>query len=342
MRLRRWWGKIIPILLALAILPGFARLQGFIAEERIVNDLVEPFRLTGLRDLPVQTLTGTLFTGVLSGFRGVVVDILWMKVDAAWDLGRNDLMVPLLDAITMLDPRFLDAWEMLAWHHAYNLHAKEIEKHGQWDWGARLGSIEDGLRVLERGVRWNPTQAQLYWFMGAVYGEKMGDFEKAAEWWEKAYECADHLAPNARMVAHAYEDLPDFDKALYWYYVAEKEDPGHPTPPGAVMTIRERYLPAWEAYKRGNLEEAKRLVEQTLEDYNPTNEIALHLLATILEAQGQYKEALEKWEFSFATHPLDAMALRKAYELREKLGIPQPSSEELEDKWWLVAASPRS
>jgi tetratricopeptide (TPR) repeat protein len=181
----------------------------------------------------------------------------------------------------------------------------------------------------------------------------MGDLEKAAEWLEKAYECPDHSNMAARNLAHIYESLPDFDKALYWYYVAAEDDPTHPTPPGAVMTIRERYLPAWRAYTNGDLELAKKLIENTLEDYQPAGRIALHFLTTILEAQARqaeaqgkrseaekiYKEAINKWEFCFALDKMDSMALRKAYELREKMGIPQPSDKELEDKWWSVETS---
>ena len=339
MGMGKWTGKVVLILVAAVLMAGFIPIQSWIEDERVANNLKQPFQLTNLRDLPLEKVTGTLFTGVLSGFRGIVVDILWMKMDTAWDQGRSDLIVPILNAITMLDPHFMDAWEMSAWHEAYNLTAKAISKYGQWDWSVREGPIKDGLAVLEKGVKWNPTRSQLYWYMGEIYYNKMGDQEKAAEWWLKAAECSDHPKWVARFVAHAYENAPDFDKALYWYYMAEKESPNNATQPGAVITIRERYLPAWQAYKRGDLKEAERLINNTLEDYLPTNRLARHFLANILEKEGRNQEALEEWERCFAISKSDAGALRRAYELREKMGIPQPTSQELEDKWWIVTGS---
>jgi len=338
---RRLLGKIVPVLVALALLPAFGKIQFEINDERFADNLTEPFQLSMVRDLPLAKITGTLFTGVLSGFRGMVVDILWMKTDSAWDEGRDDLVVPLLNAINMLDPRFIDAWELLGWHQAYNLHAKEVNKYGQWDWSVRVKPIQDGLNTLERGIRWNPTRAQLYWFIGVVYFEKWGDFEKAAEWWQKAFECPDRPNYAARFIAHAYELLPDFDKSLYWYYVADQDLPNHPTPPGAVITIRERYLPAWNAYKRGDLAEARRLIEQTLNDYRPSDKIALHFLAKIMEEQGNLKEAIKEWEVAFAVNKSDATALRKAWEIRDKAGMPHPTSKELEDEYFVIGATPK-
>ncbi|MCX7917253.1 MAG: hypothetical protein N2589_03910 [bacterium] len=135
--MKRNWIKIfIAILLFIPI--GF--LQVSIDYTRKVEDLESDILL-----MPGQ-IAGSL---ILSGFKGLAADLLWLNIENYWHTGQHYKMLPLLEIIAYLQPTYIVVWAVGGWHMAYNIYAnvrsrgnsliEEIEK--------RLPKIEDKTKI---------------------------------------------------------------------------------------------------------------------------------------------------------------------------------------------------
>ncbi len=106
----------------------------------------------GSADLPPGELSATLLLG---GFRGLACDVLWMRATTARRERRTYESVALSTAISRLQPRFLRAWEYLAWDQAYNLAADEEDP------AAKLAWMAAGVRSNVDGIVRNPAEERL-------------------------------------------------------------------------------------------------------------------------------------------------------------------------------------
>jgi len=112
------------------------------------------------------------------GFDGIVSDVYWMR--AIQYFGRNvlsgglaensnerfELLYPLLDITTTLDPQYIAAYEFGGMFVAdYN-------------------SKEKAISLLQRGIQENPTEWRLYQYLGMIYW-KQQDYSKASETFER-------------------------------------------------------------------------------------------------------------------------------------------------------------
>ena len=91
------------------------------------------------------------------------------------------------------------------------------------------------------------------------------------------------------------------------------------------MTIRERYLSAWELMEAGKYEEAIQAVDKYL-TVEPRDGIGLHLKAHIYEKSGDVHRALDIWKLSADYRALDDLARRRVAELSAELGLPIPKT----------------
>ncbi|MCX8082394.1 MAG: hypothetical protein N3D17_03205 [bacterium] len=60
---------------------------------------------------------------VLSGFRGIAADLLWLNIEDYWHKGQHYKMLPLFDAVSWLQPEYVTVWAVGGWHMAYNIFA---------------------------------------------------------------------------------------------------------------------------------------------------------------------------------------------------------------------------
>ena len=113
---------------------------------------------------------GVMFATVaLGGFRGIIADILWMRVSRLQDEGRFFELVQLADWITGLEPRYPEVWAYHAWNMAYNVSVMFPNPLDRWRW------VENGVRLLrDEGIPANPREPQLYWELGWLYADKIG------------------------------------------------------------------------------------------------------------------------------------------------------------------------
>jgi tetratricopeptide (TPR) repeat protein len=130
----------------------------------------------------------TLLKRMSLGYDGLLADIYWTRAVQYFGdkLTRGsehfDLLAPLLEITTTLDPHLLVAYE-----YGANFLAPKIP--------GGAGQPERAIKLAEFGIRNNPNQWHLYYDLGFIYYMELGDYANA----EKTF--ADGAkVPNAHQV----------------------------------------------------------------------------------------------------------------------------------------------
>ncbi len=126
--------------------------------------------------------SGVNIFNLFFGFRKIAASLIWLEVDRYWHQGLLYRMVPLMRTCVTLDPNFVEAYLIGAWHLAYNATAKLIDtpQHlKKWNpkYKACVGEKETfyylAIDFLKRGIRHNPRDYKLYFDLGfAIYKNK--------------------------------------------------------------------------------------------------------------------------------------------------------------------------
>lgn len=156
----------------------------------------------------------------LGGFRTVAADLLWLKAENVWHGGSWWAMLPLLDAVTQLDPHFLLAWKVYGWHAAYNLHAESETVLDKRFW------LRRGIENLERAVEANPDTWDMYFELGWTLFDRAHENQRAAHYFRQAAEMPDAPHYVTRMYYRCYEHVMDFENlfpALEWALSRHKD-----------------------------------------------------------------------------------------------------------------------
>jgi len=166
---------------------------------------------TGLLLMPGQ-IAGSL---VLSGFKGLAADLLWLNVENYWHSGQHYKMLPLFEAVAWLQPHYITVWAVGGWHMAYNIYvAVKTEEEKQY-W------YNQGIKFLKKGVSYNPDKYDLYFETGWTYYHKGKDYPNAVKYFEKAIKYP-HPEYVDDVLAHAYEKNGQIKKAIEtWEYVRD-------------------------------------------------------------------------------------------------------------------------
>ncbi len=110
-------------------------------------------------------------TVALGAFRGLIVDVLWIRADTLKQKGQFFDAKQLAEWIVTLQPRFSKVWEFHAWNMAYNISvaipASQPEQRWQW--------VKNGYELLrDRGIPLNPTDIALYRQLAWTFQHKIG------------------------------------------------------------------------------------------------------------------------------------------------------------------------
>jgi hypothetical protein len=105
---------------------------------------------------------------LLGGFRGIVANYLWQKVDENkrdqdWDRLKTNV-----DMITRLQPHFLSIWTFQSWNLAYNVSVEWDAPDDKYDW------IKQGIKFAQRGVDYNRRSPDLVYDTASIYHHKLG------------------------------------------------------------------------------------------------------------------------------------------------------------------------
>jgi len=110
-------------------------------------------------------------TVAMGAFRGLVVDILWMRADKLKEEGQFFDAKQLAEWITTLQPRFASVWEFHAWNMAYNISVAipATQPDQRWRW------VKNGYELLrDEGILLNPKSIELYRELARIFQHKIG------------------------------------------------------------------------------------------------------------------------------------------------------------------------
>jgi tetratricopeptide (TPR) repeat protein len=130
----------------------------------------------------------TLLKRMSLGYDGLLADIYWTRAVQYFGdkLTRGsehfDLLAPLLEITTTLDPHLLVAYE-----YGSNFLAPKIP--------GGAGQPQRAIKLVEFGIRNNPNQWHLYYDLGFIYYMELGDYDNA----EKAF-AGGAKVPNAHQI----------------------------------------------------------------------------------------------------------------------------------------------
>jgi hypothetical protein len=120
-------------------------------------------------NIPPSLAFATIATGA---FRGLVVDVLWMRADKLKDEGQFFDARQLAEWITILQPRFASVWEFQAWNMAYNISVAipATQPDQRWRW------VRNGYELLrdEAIDKYKLKNITLYRELARIFQHKIG------------------------------------------------------------------------------------------------------------------------------------------------------------------------
>lgn len=127
-----------------------------------------------------------LATAALGTFRGLAVDVLWIRADELQNAGQYFEAQTLAQWITSLQPRFPQVWNFQAHNMAYNISVASDVNAERWGW------VDRGMQLLrDQGIPLNPGAPQLYDMLAFILHHKVGGRIDRAHWYYKARVAAD-------------------------------------------------------------------------------------------------------------------------------------------------------
>lgn len=150
---------------------GFGLL--YLAESQLNNINSARSEMKLISNAPLENAPPSLafVTVAMGAFRGLIVDILWIRADQLKEQGQFFDAKQLADWITLLQPRFASVWNFQAWNMAYNISVAIPANRPQerWQW------VKNGYELLrDRGIPENPKSIQLYRELGWIFQHKIG------------------------------------------------------------------------------------------------------------------------------------------------------------------------
>ncbi len=157
------WSVCIVLAASLLITAGMQ--LDFINSQRQEMKLIinEP-----LENAPPSLVFATVAMGA---FRGLLVDILWLRADRLKDQGEFFDARQVAEWITILQPRFASVWEFQAWNMAYNISVAipATQPEERWRW------VKNGYELLrDQGIPLNPKSILLYRELARIFQHKIG------------------------------------------------------------------------------------------------------------------------------------------------------------------------
>jgi len=130
----------------------------------------------------------------MGAFRGLFVNILWIRAQDLKEEGRFHESIELARAITRLQPRFPRVWGFHAWNLAYNISVSTDTAAERWRW------VKAGIDLLrQEGIPRNPNDMQLQRELAWIFMHKVqGISDDANRYYkrEMAREWTAILGPN--------------------------------------------------------------------------------------------------------------------------------------------------
>jgi len=278
---RNWIRLFIALLLLFPI--GF--LQVSIDYSKKVEDLESNLLL-----LPGQ-VAGSL---VLSGFKGLAADLLWLNIENYWHSGQHYKMLPLLDAIAWLQPTYIVVWTVGGWHMAYNIFSNVRTR------GDRIKPEIDKMIDQISDKNKKNVALKIKENISELTEGLSRDYEKSErkipEYIAIIKKCADNLEvlkEDKKLYDMLYEFINVPLEMLSWY------NHGISFLKKGITYNRDKYdiyfELGWTYYHKGrDYPNAVRYLEKAIKFPHP--EYVDDVLAHAYEKNGQIEEAMKQWE----------------------------------------------
>ena len=158
-----------------------------------------------------------IWYSALGSFRGLIVNLLWMRATTLKEEGKFYEARELSELICQLQPRFPKVWEFHAWNMAYNISVATHTPRERWMW------VKNGIELLrDRGIPLNPTSAALYRQLAWIFLHKVGQFSDDMHWYYKqqlAFEWQTVLGKpptgSAEQVLDAFRPIAEMDARYF-------------------------------------------------------------------------------------------------------------------------------
>jgi hypothetical protein len=170
---------------------------------------------------PIMWLqAGPTMKRALLGFEALVADIYWIRAvvyfgrqGLAKDPNTNyDLLAPMLDLVTTLDPRFSVAYRFGA------IFLSESPPDGP-------GRPDLAVNLLKRGADYSPEKWEYLHDIGFVYYWHERDFKQGAQWLERASEIRGAPFWLKSTAAHMHSERGDRESArMLWQQIRDTAD----------------------------------------------------------------------------------------------------------------------
>lgn len=166
--------RILFLCLTVSLLVGAGSAVGPMRQMRSAYDLTNE---------PEEGLSPeiALWTQVLGWGRGLIIDVIWIRMETLKQNNKYFELVQLADWATKLAPRFPQVWDIQSWNLAYNVSCKVMSLPDRWAW------VYEGIKLLrDEGIPYNPHSSMLYDRLAWIFMHKIGDQSDNAHFFHKA------------------------------------------------------------------------------------------------------------------------------------------------------------
>jgi tetratricopeptide (TPR) repeat protein len=157
---------------------ALAGMLGAAVAVQVVRDRVFA---SGSIDREVLYVTsGDVMKRAALSYNALAADVYWIRAlqhfggerQKPAELRRFDMLYPLLDLTTTLDPLFTVGYRFGA------IFLAEAKPGG-------AGKPDDAIRLLQKGIAFNPGKWDYFYDIGFIYYWHLHDYERAAEWFKR-------------------------------------------------------------------------------------------------------------------------------------------------------------
>lgn len=199
-----YYFKPIAIALGILLLAGIVSRPLMLSGWKVVQ--------AGQVELSLETVEETLgqgvVVGILGGFRTILADFMWIKLNMSWETRDRVQLDALMRMVTTLDPRPEYFWVNGARMIAYDVPVWRVREAGGYEAlsEARVQAInqeqaDQALSFLERARGFHPESHKLVLEIAQIYLNRLKDDAQAAEWFYRATQLPDAPYYAARLYA---------------------------------------------------------------------------------------------------------------------------------------------
>jgi hypothetical protein len=146
----------------------------FVGSEKLDSINAQRSEMKLVMNEPLQNAPPSLAfaTVALGAFRGLIVDVLWIRADQLKEEGKFFDAKQLAEWITLLQPRFAAVWDFHGWNMAYNISVSIPASRPQerWQW------VKNGYELIrDKGIPTNPKNIDLYRSLAWIFQHKIGN-----------------------------------------------------------------------------------------------------------------------------------------------------------------------